>query len=1468
MTEALLNTAPPAITSEAEGDTSRNNTEACGVLHMLEIAPFTPWYRLNKKHKKALKTKLRAFNNFAEKIRQDKVVACYQPTKLPLPLNPSTRVFFGYQVTRIAFCVDASQSLTSTFGVSGSLRSTNCCPIDALPEMAKMFFTSLVEPVQASSLNTPSVWRPELAVSVLAVFPLGDSVETDLLVRDYRVHNIESAQTLARNIEEWVKCEVEEGISKRSSRRHGPNSWSVPLYSSSLRSILEAGDYALSVLSSNARPLIVVATDGRAVTCDGISDVFVHTDRVDIPVIVLDLSDPDTHTPFSMEDEQIPHRLPSGENEPNFLTYDPGGPSGFPLHLSDDTEALFDICEATGGVFLDRDLLSKVSKNTLEQGPNTKALLTADHYYSVRKRFTKMNGLQWLTLFNLSPLSPAFQSPWGIGKLIPPQYLRKYKSTSTTDAAIENEPRGDSSRNFERHESFKSPKQGTDLFRFSISPSLNEGSVSMLQGNVYNRVTFSTYVVSPIRIKGLLLMRIREGYRTKQYGQSTQDPDKVTIQLTLKLDHDTVLHYELSYRALPGQNNNVGSAHVKIELSGEPGFVQTVKNNFLRQIPDVRPSTMAQRRSTKLCRVLRWIRQEDCLQSYLCPPLEWSDQLSSPEKPFVRRLGNMQPLQRFRHFHVTEFDVICTGMMPYAHDDNAFLIEFMDTDNGEQELVDELGAWSTQVIRFKDRYVKEITSSDGLPAYCVVGLRKSSVASRLFTISVETFGIFDPTDRIHLVSSLKAAIGNLKDVDVLVKQMGPFLFGTNSNFSNIRKKIDIQYHHESWDLLDDAELLPLLSKRRTEIGNFRLLQSTDQHAIFAKVVPEVLIGAPGDLVQYQIAIMKEKIVIDLHMESESGMFFPFRAERDKLKSTFARMVHILRRRDQECGRALRSRTNLLQVLRSKDGEEPILEAHIESVKRLLQYTSKVERRIRFFTSSAGVANRFLFGLTEDLLLSDTFDVMKSSRLNIDSSQLVKEQGHGDWFIIRFDRHTISLVHLSLENTNLDVAPEAAGGDDSSNSPPVYPYRDLTFFTFGLSDLYSKRDDGVDDDSVDTHISEYLCVSEFCGRFDQLQKENFAAAAYLALRSTEKPAVDYFSNDDLSEVLSICSFVEAASVVIPPVSLLGETEQQRLGKVMQTMLLPVPGDDGCYYYSGNETENQMLRHSEGMDSDGSSGGESIGSLDRDSVLGNEHAGVEHHRQPSSVDDDALDLSLDGEDHLEEPFSGSYQTQVPLFVRIELDGQPATLSDLNQVERSSKLTVRVSVFSHDPSNTEESTQRRIPWSHQLFSIEMESLLKSYVAEQTVERLRYIGPGISREDLRVVKSNLKRVRSLVSFSIEVFFYVSKIDLMVPSSTPAGGEAEVEEGFHSLNDELVNNGSYTLQPVGVGSYVVMSVSPVSGAVPFWAFVKINRVDGTITAQIYHPGGEEEGSHVGTKIHNIVCWCIHRVNQRLLLKQ
>jgi hypothetical protein len=1436
LTEALTVSDDSFYSSRDDGP----HPPVCGLVSLLECAPVTPWHRLTKRQKRALKNQLRGFNMAAEKVRQERSTVCYQPKKLPLRLNPSTRMFFAYEVTRIAFCVDASASLTSTFGIKGN-SSGHCCPLDRLPEMARTFFNSLVEPVSAPSMADPGIWRPVLSVTVIAVFPLGTTAETNLLVRDYRVDDVESAELLADRIDEWIHSEVEVGISERLCRPHAASTWSVPLYSSSLRAILEAGDYALSVLSSEARPLIVVATDGRSVSCDGIVDVFLDIDRVDVPVHILDLSMPETH---AMEDE--PGSMGFEKNELNFLTYDPGGSSEFPLHLSDDTEALYGVCRATGGCFLESHVLREASKSDAGQ-PVTES----PYHYSFKRRFVKMNGVQWLVLFSLSPLSPTFHSSWG--KAAPPQYLQKRLNMSMIDAPATSERQN--GLDASRQENLL--KKGSDLRR---SAAMENPAAFHKKAHGHSRTTFSTYVMSPIRIKALLLMRIKEGYRAKQYGSSTQDADKVFIQFTLPLELGTVLHYELSYRALSSYNHMVGSAHIKIELSGDPGFVQSVKNDFLRQGPDVRPFTMVQKISTRLCKVIRWIRREDCLQSYLCPPARWSDQLASPDAPFVKRLGTMTTLQRRRHFQCDEFDVVCTGRLPHALDDG-FLSEFLSVDNGEQELVEQIGEWSTQVVTEKLRYVKSTPKPKGMTAYCLIELQQSSIAPRLFTIIVEFYGGTYPSDRLGLLTDLKFSINDLKDVEVLSKQMGPFLLGVSNKPIRMKTNVDFQYHHASWDLVKDPELLPLVMKRRTEIGLFRLLQSSDDNAMFAKVVPETLHDKPGDLVQYQIAILPDKVVINLHVESECGVFFPFRSSIGEARR-FHGMVQILRRRDQECGRALRSRTNLLRVFQPEKVDPStelgaIEESHRSSVQRILAYSSRVSRRLRFFYLGPGSANDILCEITENLLLLESLGV-RAAKLFIEPFELIKEEDAGLWFVVQFGRDTMSVVHLSLEDKMEEV--EDYG---------YKTYRDLTFFTSGISDLYSKRDDMVDDDSTDSHISEYLCVTGFADHLEMAHKKGFAAAAYLALRKDASLVVENFNKGDFAEVQSSLKYIEVASVSVAGAGFSDENhklteEHSKLSRLIQTILSPVPGDEEFMFYCGNGIALEMLdMNGDEIDSLDSTDGSVDTSMENHIVDGDaEYSELEHR---PSIEGDFHET----DDDLDENALPRSAVSPPIFVRFKLDGEPASHKDLNSITKSTNLTAEISVFKTEERGTSPPAQgENLPWSHQAAAAELSALLKSYVAEQTIERLRHHGTSISDENLRLVNKCLKRVRSVLSFSIEVYFYVSKTDLMVPASAPAGGESEVEEGFSLLGTELTSNTTFAFEAVSGGGFFVSGKQDGDKSLDFWCFLYVQKSEGIIFSQVYHPEGEEKAMDVMSKVHDLACSCIHRVNQQVLLKR
>ena len=612
-------------------------------------------------------------------------------------------------------------------------------------------------------------------------------------------------------------------------------------------------------------------------------------------------------------------------------------------------------------------------------------------------------------------------------------------------------------------------------------------------------------MVSPVRVKGLLLMRVKEGYRAKQYGSSTQDPDKVSIQFKLPLEFGIVLHYELSYKALDSSNPLVGVANVKIELSGEKNFIQAVKNDFISNVGPVqkgRPSTIAMKVSSKLCKVLRGMRREDCLQAYLCP-LSWEDKLSTVDSPFARRLGTLSHLQRRRHFRLDQFDVLCVGRMPYGEDEYLILSEFIDFDSGEQELFDALSKWST-AIKDKQRYVKKTSSSrDDLIAYCVIEVTRSGSTSRIFTVTVEMFGGSNAVDRLALLSSLKETISRCKDVLVLPKPMDDYLVGLRDPLSpelKLLKKqrfLESHFHHKSWSS-PNPELLGLLTKRRNEVGQFWFLHSSDTYSLFAKLVTDdggklvtadftkASDSASSELyqVQYQIAVIAGSIVIDMHVEREQGVFFTHSSQKTHFHELFDRV----RVRDQECGRALGSRTSLLSLLQDDNsvGDQR------DNVERLLKYASRVSRKLRFFHSGAEVANKVLEELTMQLILSSSSHI-QVRHLPLEAT--VGGVGQGIWFLIQFDGHTMGFAHLASTEQQ----------ERASDTQPSFMFRELTFFSIGISDLYCKRDlIAEDDDSAEIRTAREILLQRTMIR---LMIISVNTCAYLSLRIRLSPTTE-------------------------------------------------------------------------------------------------------------------------------------------------------------------------------------------------------------------------------------------------------------------------------------------------------------------------------------------------------------------------
>lgn len=1047
------------IGNPASAATSSDISLSYGVARVLECIPSIHHHRLSRKDRLFLKTGLVQLNQSLEAVKH----TCCEPTRLPVRLNASSRVSFAYETTRIALVIDASPSMTSTFGISHRNASTDdfCCPMDRLPAMAGTLIHALAEKVTLPYRQ--GFWQPRLSFSVLAVYPSinhdSSGERTSLLVRDWTVSDGASAGALVTHLKNWIFRTVEEEIASRFVRRSSAPAMRLDSFSgtSSLAptSVMDwwyAGRSALASLSSEGRPMMIVATDGRSVSTDrGIDDL---ADK-DIPFFILDLSSPST--PQSSTDQR---------DSLNLIQEDPG--ADFPLYMSNDLEALYHISRTTGGCIWDSSLLEEASKTRVgEASPDSP--LALDQYLGklVRRQQPHMirpNAVQWYTLFSLSPLTPTFYSNWG--HLPPPVYLRHRWYLNTTSDSAGGRTEVANVAGHVLHSTSVSTSATSDYRRASHGPgSVADGPIKTLNDSRSPehrknlvRVTFSTYSLRHLRIVALLLMRVKEGYRAIRYGQSTHDPDKVSIMFHLPLELGTSLHYEVSYRSLSGHNHMVGFAHIKIELSGQAAFIQAVKTDFLKHNSSgqMRPLTLAHQVSAKLGRLLRSIRKEDLLQSYLSP-LIWSDQLVKPDAPFVRRLGTLTTQQKVKHFRFDQFDCVCVGKMPYAQD-TEFLNAFQDVGNGEEDLLEALASWATRRVKTDDNldawhYVRELRPGpDKLPAYCLVGIERSRVASRLFTVSVEIFeGSNSAPRRLAVLASLRETLSKLKDVRVLHKQMSPYLMGSRQHDmaepdDRSDQFLSSQYRHESWDLVYDQELLPLLMRRRAELGGFWLLESSESYALFARLLSrdaldEVVWDDPGDMVQYQISILSDKVVVDLHMESESGAF---QQRNDSVLTggtQFSSLVSNLKKRDQECGLALRARTNLLNVFADDYEEEPSAESHYGSVNRLLAYAARVHEPLRAFHSSFVGANEVLLEEFRCLLERQSFGP-RVAALSIDRAENIQESGAGLWFLVEYNKDTVGILQVSSSAS--EAVSEIDGCSNTSTT--------LTFFTLSISDV--------------------------------------------------------------------------------------------------------------------------------------------------------------------------------------------------------------------------------------------------------------------------------------------------------------------------------------------------------------------------------------------------------------------------------
>ena len=377
----------------------------------------------------------------------------------------------------------------------------------------------------------------------------------------------------------------------------------------------------------------------------------------------------------------------------------------------------------------------------------------------------------------------------------------------------------------------------------------------------------------------------------------------------------------------------------------------------------------------------------------------------------------------------------------------------------------------------------------------------------------------------------------------------------------------------------------------------------------------------------------------------------------------------------------------------------------------------------------------------------------------------------------------------------------------------------------------------------------------------VHNQNYASAAYVALKGETNPSVEYLNLDDFTEILRSLVFVEVATIDLRTQDGSADSGiRSKLSQLTKSVLQTIPDEDFCLYYSGSVVRETVFTPV--LDDDSA---DSVSLLNIPLEDLSEDEDISRH---STADAESSHADESTQTNLEFSAVSSSTASAPIFIRFLLDGKPASVHDLSSIENESSLSVLISLFndgSRRPGEVFKSDPSHLPPSHLNVAMELAGLLNAFVAEQSLERLRLLGPKIDDEGFKDAKSCLRKARDVVTSTIEVFFYVAKVDAMIPASAPAGCDAEVEVGFDMLSEQLRSNREITLEPFGAG---FVAVDSELQRLAYWCFISVRRSRAVISVEIFHPDGPHKAAEVLSSMHGLISMCCHKVNQLLLLQR
>ena len=345
------------------------------------------------------------------------------------------------------------------------------------------------------------------------------------------------------------------------------------------------------------------------------------------------------------------------------------------------------------------------------------------------------------------------------------------------------------------------------------------------------------------------------------------------------------------------------------------------------------------------------------------------------------------------------------------------------------------------------------------------------------------------------------------------------------------------------------------------------------------------------------------------------------------------------------------------------------------------------------------------------------------------------------------------------------------------------------------------------------------------------------------------AEDGLSEADLSLAMEKLVFVEGATVLLT-----GEARADtgsKLEHILANVLRPCSSDGTTMVYVGAENpENMRLYGSALLPSPGETAQSGLDdSVGTDTDMDDESSLV------SSVSD-MVSLESNVGDKPEQAAAHS-----PVFVRLQVIGGPLmSVGELAHRQQSSSVAVLLSLMKIPGSDEDPSI---MPSMHKSVAAELSFLMNGYMAERTLERLRFCGAKIESADVRIAKSCLQKALEVQRRCIDVSFYHIATDQMVSTTAPG---ITWDEATNLLVADFNENGSVSMKHLGRERFMLFELESSSVALAYWCFVCLRDSRGLSTIDVHHPDPALASETMGRLVGMFLRSC-HRVNQRLLLK-